>query len=261
MYDRPELEAANDALWTAIAARLQDDGVAPIPRRLDRDRPLAEIWTHPDLLLAHCCGYPLVTTLHGRVQYVATPRYRAPGCEGVSHRSRIVIRRDDPAAALPAFRGARAAVNERASNTGMNLFRAAIAPHAAGRAFFGAVIESGSHAASARLVADGEADIAAIDCVSFAHLERYEPHVVDRLRTLGWTDAAPGLPLVTGWNMAKREIAALRRALKDVETDPALAGPRSALLLEGFSVLRPARYDRIKTLESKAARAGYPVLA
>jgi ABC-type phosphate/phosphonate transport system substrate-binding protein len=261
MYDRPELESANNALWAAVASGLQDADVPGVPRRLDRNRSPADIWTDPDMLLAHCCGYPLVTVLRGQVQYVATPCYRAPGCEGSSHRSRIIVRREDPAVALSCFKGGRAAINERTSNTGMNLFRAAIAPHAGGKVFFETVIESGSHIASARLVAYGKADVAAIDCVSFAHLEHYEPHLAEELRTLGWTEATPGLPLVTGLNTSRREITALRCALKELSSDPALAGARSVLLLEGFAVLRPDRYGRIKAVENRAVGAGYPVLA
>ena len=261
MYDRPELHAANDALLTAIAAHLVDAGIERVPAKLDRSRSLAEIWDDPDLLLAQCCGYPLVTAWQGRLRYVATPRYRAPGCEDSDHRSRIVIGRDDPATSLSDFRGRRAAINERTSNTGMNLLRAAIAPLAAGQPFFGAVMETGSHAASARLIAGGDADIAAIDTVSFAHIEHSEPDVTGRLRTLGWTPAVPGLPLVTSQTTTTRQIAALRNALRHIAEEAVLADARSALLLDGIDVLKRSRYDVITTLETKAIRAGYPLLA
>lgn len=260
MYDRPELHEANDALWSAIADQLAHAGVHGVPARLDRNRTLPEIWNDPALLLAQCCGYPLVTTWRGRLRYLATPRYRAPGCDGVNHRSRIVVRKDDPAAVLSAMRGRRAAVNEWTSNSGMNLFRAAVAPLAAGQSFFGTVIETGSHAASARLVAANDADVAAIDAVTFAHLEHYEPEVTWRLRTLGWTAPSPGLPLVTASTTSDQEVAALRAALDAVARSEALAGVRAALRIDSFERLPPSHYDVVLAVEAEAVSSGYAVL-
>jgi ABC-type phosphate/phosphonate transport system substrate-binding protein len=261
MYDHPELHEANDALWDAIARRLRAAGMDRIPGKLDRARPLSAIWSDPDLLLAQTCGYPLMTQWHGRLLYVATPLYRAEGCDGAWHASRIVVRRNCPVACLAELRGMRAAMNDAASNTGMNLFRAAIADHAGGGSFFSAVVETGSHRESARLVASGMADIAAIDAVTFAQLERHEPAITDPLRTLAWTPGAPGLPLVTSLRTSRRDLALLRHALHDAARDPALAGVRDALMIDGFEILHAGRYQRVLALERGAIRAGYPALA
>lgn len=121
MYDLPHLRQANDRLWTAIAARLRHAGLADVPDRLDRDRPLADIWDDPALLLAQTCGYPLTTRWRDRLTYVATPAYAGEGCDGDHHRSRFVVRRDDAATCLAALAGLRAAINAVDSNTGMNL--------------------------------------------------------------------------------------------------------------------------------------------
>lgn len=261
MYDRPEVQAANDALWSAIARRLGGSGVRQVPSRLDRAKPLPAIWDDPDLLLAQCCGYPLVTAWRERLRYVATPRYRAPGCEGSRYRSRIVVRAGDPAASVADLRGRRAAINERSSNSGMNLFRATIAPIAGGRPFFAEVRETGSHAASARSVAEGESDVAAIDTVTLAQLDRHEPDVARNLRTIGWTVATAGLPLVTSATASTRDVRALRAALRAVAADPGLDAARAALLIDGFDVVRPGGYEALLKIEAKAVRAGYPTLA
>lgn len=261
MYDRPELQAANDQLWSAIAFHLRDAGLSGVPARLERERPLHDIWADPTLLIAQCCGYPMMTEYKDRLRYLATPVYRAPGCEGVRHRSRLVVRRDDDREALAAFRGGRAAVNQWDSNTGMNLLRAAVAPLAHGISFFDALTETGSHAASARLIAEGGADVAAIDTVSFAHLDRFEPEVTASLRTLGWTDLSPGLPLVTSIDTTEEDVAHILRALRAVVRDPRLADARRILLIEGVRRLGPNSYASIEAAERKAQRASYPVLA
>jgi ABC-type phosphate/phosphonate transport system substrate-binding protein len=261
MYDGVPLRAANDALWQAIAQRLRGAGTKDVPATLDRTRPLAAIWNDPALLLAQTCGYPLMTAWRRRLRYVATPRYSVAGCDGAFHGSRIIVRHDDEATSLIELRNRRAAINDAASNTGMNLFRAAISPHAGGQAFFSHVIESGSHRESAGLVASGMADVAAIDTISYAQLERHEPALTDRLRTLTWTATAPGLPLVTSLRTSRRDLALIRDALGDVLRNPDLGATRDALMLDGFEILHAARYRRVLALERSAGRANYPALA
>ncbi len=257
MYDAPPQQAANDALWSAIAERLRANGMADVPKSLDRARSLDAIWADPGLILAQTCGYPLMTAFAGRLRYVATPCYRAPGCEGPLYRSRIIVRADCAATGLAAMRGATAAINDMASNSGMNLLRSAIAPWAVAGQFLGGTIVTGSHAESVRAVADGRADLAAIDVVTFALLLRDAPDLVAGVRTLGWTALSPGLPLVTSMATSIADLDRLRIALRGCVSDPALADARGSLLLDDFAVLTPARYDAILHQERAAARAGY----
>jgi ABC-type phosphate/phosphonate transport system substrate-binding protein len=246
MYDFPELRWATDALWAAIAAR-----VPGAPTYLERARQLQDIWTDPDLLLAQTCGYPFVTSLSGKVALVATPRYRAQGCEGFLYRSALVVRVEDGAARLEDLRGRRCAVNSVDSQSGMNALRAEIAKLAEGTApFFADVAITGGHAASVSAVARGDADVAAIDCVTWAHLQRFRPDETRRLRVLGWTAPTPGLPLVTSisTNVAIRRI--LLRALHEVALAPDLAAVRGELLLDGFDVPPADVYQAILQAES-----------
>jgi ABC-type phosphate/phosphonate transport system substrate-binding protein len=260
MYDFNELRCATDALWEAIAARLADRGVAA-PAALTRGVPLDNVWTDPSLLLAQTCGYPLVTTLAGRVTLVATPHYRADGCEGAWYRSAIVVRGADSAGGLADLRGRRGAVNGPASNSGMNVLRAAIAPLAGGGRFFSDIVMTGGHAASVQAVAGGMADVAAIDGVTWAHLRQLRPQETCGLRVLDWCAATPGLPLITSRLADAPTRSALLGALDDVARDPALATVRSDLRLEGFEALALSAYDSVLALERQAIAASYPVLA
>jgi len=260
MYDLPELQAANDALWGGIAMRLAADGLEEVPARLTRTTELEALWTSPALLLAQTCGYPLVTTLGAQVQVVATPRYRAPGCEGPFRRSAIVVRAHEPAHRLADLRGARGAVNDMMSDSGMNLFRAAIAPLAGEQPFFRSLVVTGAHLASVEAVAFGEADVAAIDAVTWAHIGDLRPDLAWRLRVLEWTDRTPGLPLITAAASGPRTLAALRRALAEVAADPQLAEAREILRLEGFSLLPRHYYQLTSHMEARAQALGYPFL-
>jgi ABC-type phosphate/phosphonate transport system substrate-binding protein len=259
MYDFPEVRLLTDDLWHAIAARLKAGGIKA-PDNLIRPADLMEFWRSPDLLLGQTCGYPLTRYLGDAVQLVATPHYTAPGCVGAWHNSVIVVAAGSPAKTLDDLRGKTAVINERGSNTGMNLLRASVAPLAGGRPFFGAVVESGGHARSLEMVGAGESDVAALDCVTFALMQRYRPEKAARVRIIGQTPSTPALPLVTAAATPLATLDALRKALLEVAADPDLAVLREALFLKGFEVLPVEAYKRVVALEEGAEAAGYPVL-
>ena len=260
MYDLPELQAANDALWDAIRKRLADSGIAA-PERLDRDLLLDALWRHPKLLLAQTCGYPLGKSLRGQVQLIATPRYSAQGCDGPFHRSVIVVRSGDKAEGLLDLYGRRCAINARDSNTGMNLLRAEIAPLAKGKPFFSEIIVTGAHLGSAQALVEGVADVAAIDCVTWAHLRRHRASLTKGLRVLAWSSRTPGLPLIAAPDLPRAVYRTLATALEELMVDPALHEARKALLLDGVNVLPLNHYRAATYLEDLATRQGYPILA
>ncbi|RJF94923.1 hypothetical protein D3874_00775 [Oleomonas cavernae] len=259
MYDQPWLQQANDAIWAVLARQLRLLGVAA-PGRLERTRTLGEIWLDPDLLLGQTCGYPLVTFLAGRVRMVATPCYDTPYTDGPDYRSVIVVRADGGPISLAGLRGARAAVNEATSNSGMNFLRAVVAPLARRGRFFSTVRYTGAHIASMAAVAAGEADVAAIDGVTFTLTARHRPDLVAGLRILTQSPSVPGLPLVTRPDAPDDLVATLRAALDGVIAEPTLAPARAALGLVGFAQVPPERYQAILDLEAEAARLGYPIL-
>jgi ABC-type phosphate/phosphonate transport system substrate-binding protein len=260
MYDFPELAGDNDALWNKIAAELTAAGVEGVPETLTRDISHLELWRHPGLLLAQACEYPLATGFGGSVRLIATPRYHAPGCANMLYRSAIVVRAADDRADLSGFRGSKCVVNEPSSNSGMNLLRAAVAPLADGRPFFQSVTVSGSHRRSLGMVAGGEADIAAIDCVTLAHLRKFAPAEVASVRVLGWTQASPSLPFITARTTDEATIAAIRSALRAAIADPALEPARANLFLEGFDFAPDESFATVLELEQRAAGLRYPRL-
>jgi ABC-type phosphate/phosphonate transport system substrate-binding protein len=260
MYDFPWTAAANDALWASISARLTEAGVrAPIS--LTRGGDLTALWRDPGLVFGQTCGYPYVTGLKDSVMLIATPEYSFPGCEDASHRSFLIRRMDDSRRGLSEFRGATAALNARDSNTGMNLFRAVIAAVAGGAPFFRAVIVTGSHEASVEAVAERRADLASIDCVSFALLGRGRPELLERVAIVAESPLSPCLPFVASASFGQPTIDAVRGALFAALADPNLAEARETLGLKGVRLATPAGYDRVAEIERAAAAAGYPLLA
>jgi ABC-type phosphate/phosphonate transport system substrate-binding protein len=198
-----------------------------------------------------------MTALRDSAVLIATPEYSFPGCEGASHRSFIIRGLDDPRRALGEFRRAVAALNAHDSNSGMNLFRATVAPIAGGAPFFRGNLVTGSHEASVEAVAEGRADLASIDCVSFALIGRGRPELVERVAVVAESPASPCLPFIASGSLPPSTIPAVREALFAALDDPSLAEARAALSLKGARAAMRADYGRIIELESDAAAAGY----
>lgn len=248
-----------DALDTFANAGGPADVVLP-------DEPfddLHALWRRDDLLLSQTCGYPYrMLGLRDTVRLIATPVFDADGCQGARYRSVLVVSarvHAGGATTLAAWRGLRAAFNGGDSHSGMNAFRHAVAPHAHDGSFFGSVTPFGSHLNVLRALASGEADCAAIDCVTFAYVRDALPELLKEIRIIGTTASAPGLPFIASRALEGGQVAALQDAL-----DRAVAADaeRSRMLrLKGFERLSPAAYDAIARFAREAAAHGYPELA
>jgi ABC-type phosphate/phosphonate transport system substrate-binding protein len=245
--------------WEELLGALLDELDLHHEVELVRAPSLPEFWLRPDLLLAQTCGYPYMTLLRDQVTLVATPCFDFPGCAGSDYSSVIVARSGGRVASLADARGGIAAANDVHSNSGMNVLRHAVAPLASEGKFFEKIVWSGSHAASLRLVRDGEADIAAIDCVSYGYIKEEDPTSLEGITALGYTAASPGLPLVAGREAPPELLARLRQAL--IAPGIALAARMRTLHIDAFSPVGDAEYKRILRLETEARAAGYPSLA
>ena len=149
-----------------------------------------------------------------------------------------------------------AAVNDWHSNSGMNVLRHAVAPLARGGRFFGEVVMSGSHAASVRMVREGAADIAAVDCVTWGYLAREDPEAVKGLKVLGYSVSSPGLPLIAGAGVDDELVLRLRGAL--LRPTSRLRELMDVLSISAFEYRDDADYARILQIQTEAEALGYP---
>jgi ABC-type phosphate/phosphonate transport system substrate-binding protein len=249
MYDWPEVSWANDALWSAIAERLNTRGIAA-PARLDRTRPSEDVWRDPGLVLSQTCGYPFASRLSDKVRLVGTPIYEVDGCTGPFYSSFIITRIEAVERQLSDFRGRRIAFNARDSLSG---YVAVIAAITACRLDAGDFewVETGSHRASLTAVVDGSADLAGIDSVCWGLAGRHQGDAVEGLRILERTPLRPGLPFITAGRRSEKELATLRLALRHVLADPTTEAARAALFLKDFVVLDPSEYAPLADLYRK----------
>ena len=184
-------------------------------------------------------------------------RHDAPGCEGSDYCSFLVVAADSRFDTIEDLRGRLCSINGRNSHSGYNALRAHVAPLSRDGRFFGAVCVSGGHSHSLVQLERGEADVAAIDCVTYELLRRCRPAAIAATRVIGRTQSAPGLPYVTAKSAGPDLLRRLRAGLDAAFADPGLAEVRGTLLLAGIEVLPLRCYDAMVKMESDALERGY----
>ncbi|MDN0123578.1 PhnD/SsuA/transferrin family substrate-binding protein [Yersinia aleksiciae] len=239
-----------------LLQQLHRHGVTAVNQQLVFPSDLLQHWRDPNLLLSQTCGFPLVNLLQQQVQLVGVFSYQSPYCSAEYYRSLVVVRANDDGQTLADFRHRRVAYNSIDSQSGYNALRALITPLAVNGRFFSHGLASGSHYQSIDMIRRQQADIAAIDCVSFALLQRADPSVVAGLKIIAQTEAAPGLPLITSSSTSKEQLARIRQAITDTVNAPEAATAKDKLLIRAFNVLPWSAYNVIKQMQATAFAAG-----
>lgn len=226
-----------EAFWQKVRAALSS---RPLPETLSWPDPLLPHWQHTALLLSQTCGYPLMTLLP-EVQVVGAFHYSAPGCEGPNYRSWIAVREQESGQTLADFQGRRLVFNSQDSYSGYH----SLMNITGGPAFFCSAVASGGHRRSLQLLRSSRADIAAIDCISWALLKRDFPEEVNGLKIIGQTASVPGLPLITAAATPPEQLQDLREALTQVVRDPANRTLLAALLIADFEPLPRSAWQQL----------------
>ena len=212
MYGMPHARPAHDRYWQAIRNAL---GFGPAD--LNRTGELWDQWLSPKLLLAQTCGLPFRAYLHDKVKLVGTPDYGVPGCPPGHYCSVFVVRTETSASGLAGFDRPWLAYNDPLSQSG---WAAAAAHFRTLGVAFRTGPQTGAHWASARAVAEGRADVAALDAVTWKMLQREDPGLASQLRVMDQTKPTPGLPYITAITHEAKTIAqAVTRAICNLNDD------------------------------------------
>ena len=228
MYDWPEFTQATNRLWVSIRDNLRKAGI-DAPTSLDRMAPPAETWQSPELLLSQTCGLPLVADLSGEVKVLGSFAYQ--GIEPAGSYHSVIISHENDDELETHLEGKRAVINGDDSYSGCLALKCYLADRGL-ESPFASVIVSGSHRDSLCAVASRNADIAAIDSVSWHLAKQCEP-AIKSLKVIAHTETRPGLPLITYRNASVQEISLMRdvltKAVDDVDEKS-----RTMLGIRGF---------------------------
>jgi len=226
MYDWPECQREVDSQWVVIRDQLRAAGI-DAPDGLTRDfDDIHDLWRRPNLLLAQTCWGPMEHGLASHVSVVGQQNYDGiEGGAGELYSSAIVMRRTNSdieavpgpisgRALLPLslLQGRRLAYNSGDSMSGIVGLNRDLAALGESLAIFSQRLISGGHRKSIQAVADGAADVAAIDCMSWALAQQYEP-AAKELAVVGWTARRKGLPFVTAATTPPEIVTTLRAVL------------------------------------------------
>lgn len=222
MYPFEPLREASNSLWGAIRRHLGWG-----PSALEWAVLTPDVWHHPDLLVAQTCGWPLVTKLAPDVVVVGTFDYDVPGSAEGQYRSVLISREEASIEQLRSRPGVVAARNAADSLSGW------ISLQSAWGGVPTSVVETGSHLESVRAIAEGRADVASIDAVTWALVCSLEPELVRPLFVVGSGPRVPCLPIVVPLRY-QSHVNELRAAFTGAVEDPAVVGACDALRIRGF---------------------------
>lgn len=239
MYDRAEVQPSNDRLWSLIRDGLCAAGLAA-PDQLTRGSAAYwPAWQAQDLVLSQTCGFPYRAKLHGKVALIGTPDFGVQGCAPGYYRSVFVAAKSDPRRNVMQFNGARLAFNEDLSQSGW------AAPQNFARAHgltLRPTLRTGGHLLSARAVAEGRAEIAALDAITWEMIQRHEAFAT-RLQEVGVTDPTPGLPYISA--LAADDALMFKVITAAIAALP--APDKTALCLRGLVRIEPEVYLAVPT--------------
>lgn len=238
----PERLTRRNADMQPVPGGIRDDKgrvIAPDPASLPPDGlDLSTLWRNPALLLSQSCWGPMeVTGLSEHVRVVGQPDYSdVEGGKGAFYSSAIVMRREGRAGLEPPprsaarldpphtgegelpldlLRGKRLAFNARDSMSGYLALQRDLEAVGESLAIFAEMVEAGSHRASALAVAEGRADVAALDCRSWSLFKRFHQQA-ENLIPVGWTSRRKGLPYICAAGLPADIAEKLQRVLAGI---------------------------------------------
>ena len=230
MYHRSETRAAHGRMWDLIRKHL---GYGP--SQLTYGIEGIEHWLDPNLLISQTCGMPYRLYLHGKVRLVGAPVWDLDHERDGYYHSVIIARKDSAIESLMDCIGRRLAVNMGISQSGWAAPQNMAMEHGFS---FTDVLETGAHVASARAVAEGAADIAALDIVTWMLIGTHDKSFSHDLKVVCRTPSTPALPYIT--SMAQEADAifeATKSAIRDLsDTD------RDTLKLRGITRISAEDY-------------------
>ncbi|MEM1386938.1 MAG: PhnD/SsuA/transferrin family substrate-binding protein [Pseudomonadota bacterium] len=241
MYWRAETAPAYEQLWRNTRdamAETSPDHLAGLPDTLLVPDDFLAHWRAPDLVLSQICGLPYRNHAADQVALVASPVHPLPGCPPGYYNSVFVMRADDPRTDPSDWPGLRFVCNEALSQSGWAAAQNWM--HARSLAFQH-VFLSGAHAISARAVALGHADIAAIDAQTWQMITRWDGDL--GLREIARTEPTPGHAFIT----ADPALAPSLRMAVDQAIAALSSHDRDVLNLTGLADIPRADYEAVPT--------------
>ena len=200
---------ANDRLWQATE----------YPCDLSHDLNVASLWYDPDLLVTQACGLDLFLSA-APIEPVAAPVFDLD-CQAGMYFSYLV----------GDLNGSKAAVNSLSSRSGYSALLTMCTPQS--------LLVTGSHQASLVALKTGQAEVAAIDAVTWQIIERETPAMTSGLEIVARSAPATAPPFVVRRGVDGEPVF---RRLRSAFDAPQSAAAKSALLIKDILAVQREDY-------------------
>lgn len=171
--------------------------------------------------------------------------------------SDVIVHRTSPAQSFIDLRGATWAYNEPMSQSGYGITRHHLVSIGEVHGFFGDVIEAGFHETAIQMVRHQEVDASAIDSQVLAVAIREDPTLADDLRVIDALGPSTIQPIAVTRRFDSELTAAIRQALLELHTDPAMRPHFDHGLIDRLTAVGPGDYDDIRRMLAECEDAGF----
>ncbi|MFC4456704.1 phosphate/phosphite/phosphonate ABC transporter substrate-binding protein [Deinococcus sonorensis] len=243
------LSANAAAMYAALGGVLS---TPELPVHFDPHAGLDDV-LHGDAPLAAMCGLLYTRHQHAlRVLVAPVPR-TTPATRSPLYCSQVVVRRRAGPLPLPALRGARWVINERASFSGYVALLAGLRDLGLDASFLGVPQVTGSHLASLQQVVTGAADVTAVDSSVLQLALQQNPALQGALQVVTSFGPYPAPPLVVHRRVPTEQRARWTEALTTLHHSPEGRRVLDLAQVERYVPVTDDDYAPIRAAERRAA--------
>jgi len=202
--------------------------------------------------IAFMCGLPYATLAESPTcpfELLAAPVLRG---ERYQHKpiyfSDVIVRKESPYTSFDDLRGCAWAYNQRESHSGWNIVVYSLLKRGNTPAFFGPLIETGSHQRSIAHVLNGQTDATAIDSHVLDVFLAQNPTAAAALRAIDMLGPSSIPPVVIARSVDQTLKRNIQEALLTMHEDPRTANALRAGAIERFVQVRDEDYQDIRQM-------------
>ena len=224
--------------------------------------PIDDLWSRPDMGLVQMCGWPFWRR-SPRPHIIAAPVMDHDFAEDIPvYWSEFVTRADAPMDKLEDSFGGKIAWTIENSHSGCNAPRHTLLPHflsTGGPLYSKSIGPVITPRGSIEAVLSGQADIAPVDSYYHLLMQRYEPTIVAKLKTVARTEKSP-IPLLVAANcLDTPTVGKLRNAVTQAHENVFVNSILKKLAIRKFVVPEIESYSLAEMWHVEAIKHGYPL--
>jgi ABC-type phosphate/phosphonate transport system substrate-binding protein len=249
------------AAWKELFEWVAREGGVDL-RVIDHKFPalLSDLWSRPDLGCAFMCGYPYKLATDPPRPVAAPIPSNGPVPGKPLYATRLVVRAESAFRSLEDTFGGRLGYTVGDSHSGYNALRHHLLPYWQQRRA-SLYRESIGPLTTPRRVIEavvaGDIDVGPLDSYALDLMQRHDPDLVNQIRIIATTDAAPIPFLVASRECPDEVVAALQATLLRFGDATACAGLQERLCLQAFAPVAVDDYDLMLRWDAEARAAGY----